>query len=70
MSRPVAAIVPAAGAGERLRAGVPKAIAARAGEPILCHAVRGLAKDDVMLVLWDGTYERLPKVGDGQRLAD
>ncbi len=26
--------------------------------------------DDVMLELWDGTYERLPKVRDGKRLAD
>ena len=25
---------------------------------------------DVMLELWDGTYERLPKVRDGKRLAD
>jgi hypothetical protein len=26
--------------------------------------------EDVMLELWDGTYERLPKVRDGKRLAD
>lgn len=26
--------------------------------------------DDVMLELWNGTYERLPKVRDGKRLAD
>jgi hypothetical protein len=29
-----------------------------------------LDHEDVMLELWDGTYERLPKVRDGQRLAD
>jgi 2-C-methyl-D-erythritol 4-phosphate cytidylyltransferase len=32
----------AAGAGERLRAGVPKALALLAGEPLLVHAVRGV----------------------------
>lgn len=26
--------------------------------------------EDVMLELWDGTYERLPKVRDGRKLAD
>ena len=26
--------------------------------------------EDVMLELWDGTYERLPKVRDGKKLAD
>ncbi|HEX6888318.1 MAG TPA: 2-C-methyl-D-erythritol 4-phosphate cytidylyltransferase [Candidatus Nanopelagicales bacterium] len=43
--QPVAAIVPAAGAGERLGAGVPKAMALLAGEPILVHAVRALAAE-------------------------
>ncbi len=43
--RPVAAIVPAAGSGERLGAGVPKAMALLAGEPILAHAVRALVAD-------------------------
>ncbi len=43
--RPVAAIVPAAGSGERLGAGVPKAMALLAGEPILVHAVRGLVAE-------------------------
>lgn len=42
---PVAAIVPAAGSGERLGAGVPKALADLAGEPILAHAVRHLLAD-------------------------
>jgi 2-C-methyl-D-erythritol 4-phosphate cytidylyltransferase len=41
----VAAIVPAAGSGERLGAGVPKAMALLAGEPILVHAVRGLVAE-------------------------
>ena len=27
-------------------------------------------EEDVMLELWDGTYERLPKVRDGKKLAD
>jgi hypothetical protein len=29
-----------------------------------------VADDDVMLELWDGTYERLPKVREGKRLSD
>ncbi len=41
----VVAIVPAAGSGERLGAGVPKAMVPLAGEPILAHAVRGLVAD-------------------------
>lgn len=39
-------IVPAAGSGERLGAGVPKAMALLAGEPILAHAVHALVADD------------------------
>lgn len=42
---PVVAIVPAAGSGERLGAGVPKAMVLLAGEPILAHAVRALVAD-------------------------
>ncbi|MGB7979985.1 MAG: 2-C-methyl-D-erythritol 4-phosphate cytidylyltransferase [Candidatus Nanopelagicales bacterium] len=41
----VVAIVPAAGAGERLGAGVPKAMVSVAGEPLLAHAVRALVAD-------------------------
>ncbi|HET9173533.1 MAG TPA: 2-C-methyl-D-erythritol 4-phosphate cytidylyltransferase [Actinospica sp.] len=37
-----AALVPAAGRGERLGPGAPKALRAIGGEPILLHAVRGL----------------------------
>ncbi len=39
---PTAAIVPAAGRGERLGPGVPKALRELAGEPLLVHAVRSL----------------------------
>lgn len=38
-----AAIVPAAGRGERLGPGTPKALRTLAGQPILLHAVRNLA---------------------------
>jgi 2-C-methyl-D-erythritol 4-phosphate cytidylyltransferase len=37
------AIVPAAGRGDRLGAGAPKALRHLAGAPLLAHAVRGLA---------------------------
>jgi len=38
-----AALVPAAGKGERLGAGTPKALREIGGSPLLVHAVRGLA---------------------------
>ncbi len=38
----VGVLVPAAGRGERLGPGAPKALRALAGEPLLVHAVRGL----------------------------
>ncbi|MGZ4617035.1 MAG: 2-C-methyl-D-erythritol 4-phosphate cytidylyltransferase, partial [Actinomycetes bacterium] len=38
----VGALLPAAGRGERLGAGVPKALRTVRGEPLLVHAVRGL----------------------------
>jgi 2-C-methyl-D-erythritol 4-phosphate cytidylyltransferase len=41
----VVAIVPAAGSGARLAAGVPKAMALVRGEPLLGHAVRALVAD-------------------------
>ncbi len=41
----VVAIIPAAGSGERLGAGVPKAMVPLAGDPLLAHAVRGLVAD-------------------------
>lgn len=43
--RPVVALVPAAGSGERLGAGVPKALALVGGEPLLAHAVRALVAE-------------------------
>ena len=39
---PTAAVVPAAGRGERLGPGAPKALRWVGGEPLLVHAVRGL----------------------------
>jgi 2-C-methyl-D-erythritol 4-phosphate cytidylyltransferase len=39
----VAVVVPAAGRGERLGGGLPKALRPLAGEPLLVHAVRTLA---------------------------
>ena len=56
MTRPptprTAALVPAAGRGERLGPGAPKALRSIGGEPILLHAVRGLlASDRIDLVV-------------------
>lgn len=60
---PVVAIVPAAGSGERLGAGVPKAMALLAGEPILAHAVRALVADPrvalVVLAAPDGLEDAM-----------
>ena len=39
----IAALVPAAGKGERLGPGVPKALRVLGGQPLLVHAVRALA---------------------------
>jgi 2-C-methyl-D-erythritol 4-phosphate cytidylyltransferase len=47
----IAALVPAAGRGERLGLGAAKAFALLAGEPILVHAVRTLASGPVELVV-------------------
>ena len=44
-------IVPAAGRGERLGAGVPKALLPLAGEPLLVHAVRGALASRVVSVV-------------------
>jgi 2-C-methyl-D-erythritol 4-phosphate cytidylyltransferase len=41
-------IVPAAGRGERLGAGVPKALLPLAGQPLLVHAVRGALSSRVI----------------------
>ncbi len=47
----VAALVPAAGRGERLAASVPKAMHLVAGEPMLVHSVRTLAASKVDLIV-------------------
>ena len=47
----VAAVVPAAGRGERLGAGAAKALLPLRGEPMLVHAVRALAASQVELVV-------------------
>ena len=44
-------IVPAAGRGERLGAGVPKALLLLAGQPLLVHAVRGALSSRVVDVV-------------------
>ena len=44
-------IVPAAGSGERLGAGVPKALLPLAGQPLLVHAVRGALSSRVIDVV-------------------
>lgn len=65
-ARPVVAIVPAAGSGERLGAGVPKALALLAGEPILAHAVRGLVAEPrvglLVLAVPEGLEEPMAQV--------
>lgn len=69
MTRPskprTAALVPAAGRGERLGPGAPKALRSIGGEPILLHAVRGLlASDriDLVVVAAPPTAEGLAEV--------
>lgn len=56
-------IVPAAGRGERLGAGVPKALLPLAGQPLLVHAVRGaLASGVVSVVAVAAPADRLDEV--------
>lgn len=56
-------IVPAAGRGERLGAGVPKALLPLAGEPLLLHAVRGaLASRVVDVVVVAAPADRVDEV--------
>jgi 2-C-methyl-D-erythritol 4-phosphate cytidylyltransferase/2-C-methyl-D-erythritol 2,4-cyclodiphosphate synthase len=60
-----AALVPAAGRGERLGPGAPKALRAIGGEPILRHAVRGLlgsGRIDLVVVAAPPTAEGLAEV--------
>lgn len=59
-------IVPAAGAGERLGAGIPKALALVGGEPILAHAVRAVVAEPrvglVVLAAPEGLEEAMAEV--------
>jgi len=59
---PTVGLVVAAGAGERLTAGGPKAFVMLAGEPLLVHAVRALGRSaavtEVVLVVSPGLLER------------
>lgn len=56
-------IVPAAGRGERLGAGLPKALLPLAGEPLLVHAIRGaLASGVVDAVAVAAPPDRLDEV--------
>jgi 2-C-methyl-D-erythritol 4-phosphate cytidylyltransferase len=68
--RPVVAIVPAAGSGERLGAGVPKAMVLLAGEPILAHAVRALVAEPrvglVVLAAPEGLEDVMAEVAAGR----
>ena len=60
-----AALVPAAGRGERLGPGAPKALRAIGGEPILLHAVRGLldsGRVDLVVVAAPPTEEGIAEV--------
>jgi 2-C-methyl-D-erythritol 4-phosphate cytidylyltransferase/2-C-methyl-D-erythritol 2,4-cyclodiphosphate synthase len=60
-----AALVPAAGRGERLGPGAPKALRTIGGEPILLHAVRGLLASgevDLVVVAAPPTDEGLAEV--------
>lgn len=60
-----AALVPAAGRGERLGPGAPKALRAIGGEPILVHAVRGLlasSRVDLVVVAAPPTTEGVAEV--------
>ena len=66
----MAVIVPAAGSGERLGAGVPKALAPLAGEPILAHAVRSLVAEPrlglIVLACPDGLEEQMAALAAAQ----
>ncbi len=56
-------VVPAAGRGERLGAGVPKAFLPLAGEPLLVHAIRGaLASGVIDVVAVAAPMDRLDEV--------
>jgi 2-C-methyl-D-erythritol 4-phosphate cytidylyltransferase len=66
----VAVIVPAAGSGQRLGAGVPKALALLGGEPILSHAVRSLVSEPrvglIVLACPEGLEDRMAAAATAQ----
>jgi 2-C-methyl-D-erythritol 4-phosphate cytidylyltransferase len=63
MSDRVAAIVPAAGRGERLGPGAPKALRLLGGVPLLVHAVRNLAAARLVeLVVVAAPPDQVPQV--------
>jgi 2-C-methyl-D-erythritol 4-phosphate cytidylyltransferase len=63
MSDRVAAIVPAAGRGERLGPGVPKALRLLGGVPLLVHTVRNLAAARLVeLVVVAAPPDQVPQV--------
>lgn len=63
----VAAIIPAAGSGQRLGAGAPKALVELAGEALLTHAVRAVLAggliDQVVLVAPPGLEAEVAQAG-------
>lgn len=66
----VAAVVPAAGRGDRLGAGAPKALRMLRGEPLLVHAVRSLRADtDVGSVVLAAPADRVEAVADALEVA-
>lgn len=73
MTGPVVGLIVAAGSGERLASGGPKAFADLAGEPLLVHAVRAFAAcaaiDDVVLVVGAEHLDRAASTLDRARLA-
>ena len=58
----VAAVVPAAGRGERLGGGEPKALLPLGGQPMLAHSVRTLAAGRVDLVVVAAPSGRVDEV--------
>lgn len=64
-----ALVIPAAGRGERLGAGRPKAFVELAGQPLLVHAVRGAVAsgvvDAVVVAVPDGYRDRVLELLDG-----
>lgn len=68
MTAPVAGLIVAAGSGERLARGGPKAFVDLGGEPLLIHAVRAFvasaAIDDVVVVIGPAHLDRAARALD------